>query len=167
MTFVSKAKDYGTAWRILRTTSITDQLFIKARRIRNIEELGKQKVSDSVLAEYIGLINYSVMALIQLSLPADTPQELASEDAGTLYDAFIDSRTRRIDLEASSLFAFQSDDPGQPVYVGLSGLDPKRVDPDLLRRIREILIRELRSIRDLPAFLRVRRMGCRRLCKAK
>ena len=84
--FVKKTKDYGTAWRILRTTSLTDQLFIKASRIRSIEELDKQKIEEAVDSEYIGLINYSVMALIQLNLNENDPFELGEKEATRLYD---------------------------------------------------------------------------------
>ncbi|MBK7873281.1 MAG: DUF1599 domain-containing protein [Saprospiraceae bacterium] len=87
--FVKKNKDYGTAWRILRPRSLTDQLFIKAKRIRSIEEKQEQKVGDSIESEFIGLINYSVMALMQLHLPSDTPLELDSMKAETLYDQYI------------------------------------------------------------------------------
>ena len=66
--FIKKMKDYGTAWRILRTSSITDQIFIKAQRIRSIEEKGTQKVEEGVKSEYIGIINYAAIALIQLEL---------------------------------------------------------------------------------------------------
>jgi hypothetical protein len=75
--FVQKTKDYGTAWRILRPSSITDQLYIKALRIRSIEEKGTQKVADPVQSEFVGLVNYCVLALIQLSLPTDSPLELS------------------------------------------------------------------------------------------
>lgn len=64
--FLKKNKDYGTAWRILRPSSITDQLFIKAQRIRTIEEKKLSKVGEGVIPEYIGIINYCVMAIIQL-----------------------------------------------------------------------------------------------------
>lgn len=64
--FTKKNKDYGTSWRILRIPSITDQIFIKAQRIRTIQEKGIQKVSDNVADEFIGIINYCVMALIQI-----------------------------------------------------------------------------------------------------
>ena len=59
--FIKKMKDYGTAWRILRTSSITDQIFIKAQRIRNIEDKGTQKINEDVRSEYIGIINYSII----------------------------------------------------------------------------------------------------------
>ena len=84
--FVKKTADYGTAWRILRPSSITDQLYIKALRIRSIEEKGSQKVADSIESEFVGLINYSVLAMIQLSLPADAPLELEAQKVAQLYD---------------------------------------------------------------------------------
>ena len=66
--FKKKMIDYGAAWRILRTTSLTDQIFIKANRIRSFEIKGEQKINEDVRSEYIGIINYSIMALIQLEL---------------------------------------------------------------------------------------------------
>ena len=83
--FAKKTKDYGTAWRVLRPSSLTDQLFIKARRIRQIEESGEQAVEDKIDDEYIGLVNYSIMAIIQLSLPKDAPLELPPQYANELY----------------------------------------------------------------------------------
>ena len=73
--FIKKTKDYGTAWRILRPSSLTDQLYIKASRIRSLEELEEHKVDEEVDVEYIGLVNYSVMAIIQLELKADETME--------------------------------------------------------------------------------------------
>ncbi|MBP3420050.1 MAG: DUF1599 domain-containing protein [Marinifilaceae bacterium] len=66
--FLKKMEDYGTAWRIMRTTSITDQIFIKANRIRSIECKGVSKVNEGVVPEFIGIINYAIMGLIQLEL---------------------------------------------------------------------------------------------------
>lgn len=66
--FLKKMEDYGTAWRIMRTTSITDQIFIKANRIRSIECKGVSKVDEGVVPEFIGIINYAIMGLIQLEL---------------------------------------------------------------------------------------------------
>jgi hypothetical protein len=66
--FLKKMTDYGTAWRILRTSSITDQIFIKAQRIRSIEEKGTQRVTDGIDSEFMGIINYCVIALIQLEI---------------------------------------------------------------------------------------------------
>lgn len=84
--FLAKTKDYGTAWRILRPRSITDQLYIKAKRIRSIEEKGTQKVGDSIDSEFIGLVNYSILALIQLEMPEDAPLELPVDVVARQYD---------------------------------------------------------------------------------
>jgi hypothetical protein len=84
-------KDYGTAWRILRTSSITDQLFIKAQRIRNIEDKGKQKIDDDIRSEYIGIINYSVIGLIQLSMKTDDRMELPVDEVTKLYDQHVNT----------------------------------------------------------------------------
>ncbi|MBL7814661.1 MAG: DUF1599 domain-containing protein [Saprospiraceae bacterium] len=86
--FEKKTVDYGTAWRILRPSSLTDQLLIKARRIRQIEETGRQAVADKVEDEYMGLVNYCLMALMQLNLPKDTTLELPPQYALDLYDKY-------------------------------------------------------------------------------
>ena len=83
---LAKHRDYGSSWRIFRTSSLTDQLYIKAKRIREIEESGKNKVGDPVAGEYQALVNYSVMALIQLSLPPDSPLELSTDELAAYYD---------------------------------------------------------------------------------
>jgi len=72
--FVAKLKDYGASWRVFRPSSVTDQVFIKAQRIRSIEEKGESRVKEDVRGEYIGLVNYSIIALIQLEKgPAQEP----------------------------------------------------------------------------------------------
>lgn len=92
--FLKKTADYGTAWRILRPSSITDQLYIKALRIRSIEEKGAQKVDDSIESEFVGLVNYCVLALIQCSLPVEAPMELDTEQVKALYDRHIEENIR-------------------------------------------------------------------------
>jgi hypothetical protein len=88
--FLKKTADYGTAWRILRPSSITDQLYIKALRIRSIEEKGVQKVEDPIEGEYVGLANYAILALIQLELVGkDAPTELPLEAVTALYDKHV------------------------------------------------------------------------------
>ncbi len=74
--FSKKTKDYGTAWRILRTSSLTDQIFIKAQRIRTLEEKGVSKVGEGIEPEFIGIINYSLMAIIQMNLKDSTEMEI-------------------------------------------------------------------------------------------
>ena len=83
--FIKKNKDYGTAWRILRTSSLTDQIFIKANRIRTIQMNSVQKVEEGIIAEFIGIVNYSIMALIQLALKNDDRIELLSDEVEKLY----------------------------------------------------------------------------------
>lgn len=89
--FIKKMKDYGSAWRILRTSSITDQIFIKAQRIRSIESKGTQKIEEGVRSEYIGIVNYCVIGLIQLELPEGEKLEIAAEEGEKLYTKFINN----------------------------------------------------------------------------
>jgi hypothetical protein len=84
--FINKMKDYGSSWRILRAPSLTDQIYIKANRIRSIEQKGVQKVDEGIRTEFIGIVNYSVIALIQLELGDSTDLEISSKDAENLYD---------------------------------------------------------------------------------
>lgn len=77
--FEKKMKDYGIAWRILRPSSMTDQIYIKAQRIRSIEEKGTQQVDDDIRSEYIGIINYCSMAIIQLELGPSEKEDLSNE----------------------------------------------------------------------------------------
>ena len=85
--FSKKTKDYGTAWRILRLPSLTDQIFIKAQRIRSLQELSTRKVDEGERSEFIGIINYSIMALIQLELGVAEQPDLSAEEALNHYDA--------------------------------------------------------------------------------
>ena len=89
--FIKKTKDYGTAWRILRIPSITDQIFIKAQRIRSIQEKGTQKIDENITSEFIGIINYCVIALIQLSLSEDNPLELEAHKVQELYEQEVET----------------------------------------------------------------------------
>lgn len=93
--FLKKMKDYGTAWRNLRPTSLTDQIFIKAQRIKSIENKGTQKVGDDIKGEYIGIINYCVIALIQMELENDSRLELPYEEVEKLYDKYV-AQTKKL-----------------------------------------------------------------------
>jgi len=84
--FLKKMHDYGTAWRVLRTSSLTDQIFIKAQRIRSIEQKGTQKVEENISSEYIGIINYCVISLIQNALHNDSRMELPANEVTALFD---------------------------------------------------------------------------------
>ena len=84
--FIKKTNDYGTAWRILRPQSITDQLFIKAQRIRTLEEKKVSKIDESITSEYIAIVNYCVIAMMQLQLTETDPYELDSAVVENLFD---------------------------------------------------------------------------------
>lgn len=87
--FIKKTKDYGTAWRVLRTISVVDQIFIKALRIRTIQDLKTQKVGDDIPSEFKGILNYAVIGLIQLSLNNPTVEELDVDKTAELYQQHI------------------------------------------------------------------------------
>lgn len=93
--FLKKMKDYGTAWRNLRPTSLTDQIFIKAQRIKSIEEKGTQRVGDDIKGEYIGIINYCIISLIQLELKQDQRMELPFDEVEALYTKYA-SQTKQL-----------------------------------------------------------------------
>ncbi len=84
--FINKMKDYGSAWRILRLTSLTDQIFIKAQRIRSLQENKVRKVDEDETGEFVGVINYSIMALIQLELGVAEQPDLDLTKATELFD---------------------------------------------------------------------------------
>ncbi len=83
--FLNKVRDYGTSWRVLRTISIVDQIYIKAWRIRQIQEKGIQKIGDTIESEFIGIVNYGIIALIQFSLQGNENTELTVEEADNYY----------------------------------------------------------------------------------
>ncbi len=103
--FTKKMKDYGSAWRILRTSSLTDQIFIKAKRIRTLEEVGEGKIKEDVKSEYIGIVNYCIMALVQLELGYNENTELPEEEAVKLYSKYF--------LEAKELMQNKNHDYGE------------------------------------------------------
>jgi hypothetical protein len=84
--YAKKLEDYGTAWRILRLPSLTDQIFIKAQRLRSIQQKGQQMVADEPAGEFIGIINYSIMALIQLELGVANQPDLDAESAAVHFN---------------------------------------------------------------------------------
>jgi len=87
--YINKLKDYGSAWRILRLPSLTDQIFIKAQRIRQLQQNSTRKVDEGEVSEFIGIINYSVMALIQLEKGVVEQPDLSIDEAVELYDAHV------------------------------------------------------------------------------
>jgi|TARA_B110000263_G_C15273278_1_gene494563 hypothetical protein len=104
--FAKKLKDYGSAWRILRISSLTDQIFIKAQRIRNIQSKGVQKVDEGVINEFIGIVNYSVIGLIQIDLGvSEQPEDLD-------YDRVINMFKKHI-LSSKDLMINKNHDYGE------------------------------------------------------
>ena len=87
--YINKLKDYGSAWRILRLPSLTDQIFIKAQRIRQLQENMTRKVEEGEVSEFMGIVNYSVMALIQLEKGVAEQPDLSAEEAIQLYDKHV------------------------------------------------------------------------------
>src|SRR5690349_5224760 len=84
--FLKKTKDYGTSWRVLRTISVVDQIYIKAKRIRTIQENKTQKVSDDIRSEFCGILNYAIIGLIQLKLKTDEVEEMELQIVENLYN---------------------------------------------------------------------------------
>jgi len=103
--FEKKTRDYGTAWRILRLPSLTDQIFIKAQRIRSIQEKGISKVEEGVQDEFIGIINYCIISLMQIELKDDSNLELTFEKLSPLYDQLME--------ETMNLFLAKNHDYGE------------------------------------------------------
>jgi hypothetical protein len=87
--FLKKTVDYGTSWRVLRVISILDQLYIKAKRIRTIQEKGAQRVGEDILGEFQAIVNYGIIGLIQLGLDSENVEEISVDKVATLYDAKI------------------------------------------------------------------------------
>ena len=103
--FLKKTKDYGTSWRVYRTISIADQIYIKAKRIRNIQEKGTQKIDDDVMSEFKGILNYAVIGLIQLDIHDDEIEDLPLQEALQFYDEKI--------AEAKKLMGNKNHDYGE------------------------------------------------------
>ena len=92
--FIKKTKDYGTSWRVYRMISVVDQIYIKAKRIRNIQEKKLQKIDDDLLSEFKGIVNYGIIGLIQLDLQNDETEDLDVDVAKKMYDEKIEIAKR-------------------------------------------------------------------------
>ncbi len=103
--FIKKMKDYGSAWRVLRMPSFTDQMYIKASRIRQLQESHERKVDESEVPEFLGLINYAAMALIQLDKGVAEQPDMSLDEAAKLYDQKIE--------QAKSLMMAKNHDYGE------------------------------------------------------
>jgi hypothetical protein len=87
--FIQKTRDYGTSWRVLRTISIADQIYIKARRIRTLQETGEQRVGEDKTGEFRAIVNYGVIGLIQMTIGPEEAEELSVENAVEWFDRMI------------------------------------------------------------------------------
>jgi hypothetical protein len=103
--FLKKTRDYGTSWRVLRTISVVDQLYIKARRIRTIQENKLQRVADDIPSEFKGILNYAVIGLIQLELDSEEVEEMPVDEVETYYDQKV--------AQAKSLMEAKNHDYGE------------------------------------------------------
>ena len=96
--FLNKTRDYGTSWRVLRPISVVDQIFIKAQRIRTIQEKGEQRVGDDIASEFKGIVNYGIIGLIQLDLSSGKIEDLTVDEVDGLFDAkAMDARNIMLD----------------------------------------------------------------------
>lgn len=135
--FVKKARDYGTSWRVLRTISIVDQIFIKAQRIRTIQEKGQQRVADDIMGEFRGIINYAVIGLIQLDLSSESPEELDPDTVAALYTKHV-SNSKRLMQDKNHDYGEAWRSMSQESFVDLILMK--------LQRIRQILANDGRTL---------------------
>ena len=85
-TFLQKTADYGTSWRVYRTISVADQIYIKAKRIRTIQQKKEQKIGDDIKSEFQGILNYAIIGLVQIDINQDEPEELDPSIVQKMYD---------------------------------------------------------------------------------
>jgi len=135
--FLNKTRDYGSSWRVLRTISIADQLYIKAQRIRTIQELGNQKVGDDISSEFRGIVNYGVIGLIQLDMNSASPEELSLKQTEEYYDRKIDL-VRRVMMDKNHDYGEAWRNMSQEGFVDLIMMK--------LMRIRQILSNEGKTL---------------------
>lgn len=135
--FLNKVKDYGTSWRVLRMISIADQIFIKAQRIRTIQEKKEQKIADDVNGEFAAIINYGIIALIQMHLGKPAVEDLSEAEVSELYNAKI--------TEVKNLMLLKNHDYGE-AWRDMS--EEGLVDLILVKllRIRQIIVNEGKTL---------------------
>lgn len=135
--FVRKAKDYGTSWRVLRTISVVDQVFIKAQRIRNIQEKGNQQVADDITSEFRGILNYAVIGLIQLDLNSAIVEDIPAEQAARWFDERI-AQAKKVMIAKNHDYGEAWRDMSQQSFVDLILMK--------LMRIRQILLNDGKTL---------------------
>jgi hypothetical protein len=135
--FLKKTKDYGTSWRVLRTISIVDQIFIKALRIRTIQEKKTQLIGDSISSEFIGIVNYGLIGLMQLELDKPEVEDLHIEQVTEMYNRHIE--------QVQNLMREKNHDYGE-AWRGMSQESFADLILVKLQRIRQILANEGKTI---------------------
>jgi hypothetical protein len=116
--FLDKTRDYGTSWRVLRIISVVDQIFIKAQRIRTIQEKRVQKIGDSIASEFMGIVNYCVIGLIQMQLDSTSIEDLSVSEVEKLYNSQIE-RARSLMLDKNHDYGEAWRDMSQESYTDL------------------------------------------------
>ncbi len=135
--FINKTRDYGSSWRVLRLISVIDQIFIKAQRIRTIQEKGEQRVGDDVAGEFRGIVNYGVIGLIQFFSGNDLPEELAPDQAGKMYDEKI-AVAKQVMLDKNHDYGEAFRDMSQESFTDLILMK--------LKRMRQILMNDGKTL---------------------
>ncbi len=116
--FLKKTKDYGTSWRVLRPISVVDQIYIKARRIRNLQEGSVQLIADDIPSEFRGIINYSIIGMIQLSIDDDEIDEVPFEECEILYSKYA-NKTKALMLQKNNDYGEAWRDMSQESFADL------------------------------------------------
>lgn len=135
--FINKTRDYGTSWRVLRPISVIDQIFIKAQRIRTIQEKGEQKIGDDITSEFKGIMNYAIIGLIQLDLSSEKTEDLTIEEVDRLFESKI-SDAKKIMLDKNHDYGEAWREMSQESFTDLILMK--------LLRIRQILLNEGRTL---------------------
>lgn len=136
-TFIKKTRDYGTSWRVYRTISVADQIYIKAKRIRTIQQNKLQKIDDDVISEFEGILNYAIIGLIQLDINNDEPELLAVDEVERYYDEKVNI-ARQLMLDKNHDYDEAWREMSQESFVDLT--------LSKLLRIKQIIANEGRTI---------------------
>ncbi|HXB45595.1 MAG TPA: DUF1599 domain-containing protein [Puia sp.] len=128
--FIKKTKDYGTSWRVLRLISVADQIFIKAQRIKNIQQIMSQLVGDDIASEFIGMVNYGVIGLVQMQLETESVEYLPLSEAERWFDQKI-SQAKKVMIDKNHDYGEAWREMSQESFVDLILMK--------LLRIRQIL----------------------------
>jgi len=136
-TFIKKTRDYGTSWRVYRTISVADQIYIKAKRIRTIQQYKLQKIDDDVISEFEGILNYAIIGLIQLDINNDEPELLAVDEVERYYDEKVNI-ARQLMLDKNHDYDEAWREMSQESFVDLT--------LSKLLRIKQIITNEGRTI---------------------